>query len=204
MMTPFTLLGCAFPVNSPIEVGEVNITSSDHVLAVGEPPVTVIEYGDFECPVCGRFSRETYPDIKRDYIDTGKVRWVFRHFPLSSIHEFALRAAEAAECAAGQEMFWEYSDLLFENQSALTDSDLIAYAGDLGLNLASFEACMQSGEKLAGILEDRESGLAIGVPGTPSFVIGNRLYARFFSLEEFSRLIDESILEASGSKTNPQ
>jgi protein-disulfide isomerase len=104
----------------------------EHVLSVGSPSVTVIEYLDFQCPVCGRFFRETYPTIKSEYVDTGKVRWVARQFPLRSIHPDAQRAAEASECAANQDAFFAYHDLLFANQGALGSDALKGYAAQLG------------------------------------------------------------------------
>ena len=191
-------LGCTPAPVLTIDDAAIVIRDNDHVLAVGEPKITVVEYVDFQCPACGMFARDTFPTIKRDYIDTGKVRWVLRHFPLTSIHDFAQGAAEAAECAADQNMFWEYAERLFENQSALTDSDLERYAADLGLDAAAFNACRQSGEKSARVGEDRESGEAIGVPGTPSFAIGNRLYAGVFSAASFAVPLDEAIAAAGG------
>src|SRR5205823_4587491 len=80
--------------------------TKEHLLVTDDPKVTVVEYGDIQCPVCGRFARETYPTIKTNYIDTGKIRWEFRHFPLRSIHVYAERAAEAAECAHQQDKFF--------------------------------------------------------------------------------------------------
>lgn len=177
--------------------GILTIGPDDHALAVGDPKVTVIEYTDFQCPYCGRFATETFPTIRQDYVDTGKVRWVFRHFPIPG-HANSQAAAEASECAADQGTFWEYKDLLFHNQSALSDADLKAYASQSGLDSASFDACVDGGGKAAHVQEDFSGGIAIGVRGTPTFFINGEKVVGFKSAEAFSSLLDAALAAAGG------
>jgi protein-disulfide isomerase len=174
------------------------IGSGDHVLAVGDPKVTVIEYTDFQCSYCRRFELETFPTIKRDYIDTGKVRWVFRHFPLTQIHANAEAAAEASECAADQGKFWEYVDLAFQNQSALSNNDLKAYASQLGLDTAAFDACLDGGSKAAHVQSDLAGGTAIPIPGTPTFFINGEMVIGFKFPDDFADLLDAALAAAGG------
>jgi len=130
--------------------------------------VAIIEFSDFECPFCGRHARDTYPRLVADYVDTGKVQYVFRHYPLD-IHPLAFKAAEAVECAARQGMFWEMHDLLFEAGGALAEPDLLGYAASLGLQQENFETCFESGAMAARVQEDRRHGEALGVSATPTF-----------------------------------
>jgi len=130
----------------------------DHALGTADAPVTLVEYGDFECPFCGR----AYPELKRVLRQLkGKVRFVFRHFPLSDEHPHAQHAAEVAEAAAAQGKFWEMHDLLYQRQGALADDDLVRYAHELGLDAAR-------------VREDVVSGTQSGVSGTPRFFINGR------------------------------
>jgi protein-disulfide isomerase len=168
------------------------ILTTDHILAEGTPALTVVEYADFQCPFCGRFARETYPTIKAEYIDTGKVRWVFRHFPLA-IHANARDAAEASECAHDQGMFWEYHDHLFNNQAALDVASLKAYAGQLGLDQTTFDGCLDGGGKAARVQMDVDSGTALGVTGTPAFFIGGRRVQGFQTISQFRALLDDAL-----------
>jgi len=134
--------------------------------------VTIIEVSDFQCPYCGRFFSQTYPSIEADYIKTGKVKLVFVNFPLS-FHPNAQKAAEAAECAGLQGKFWEMHDKLFANQAALSVENLKQYAKDLGLDTAKFDKCLDNGEMASTVQKDFAAAQAVGVQGTPSFLIGN-------------------------------
>ena len=140
----------------------------DHVQGLASAPVTLVEYGDYECPYCG----QAYPIVKDVQARMGEgLRFVFRNFPISTSHPHAELAAEAAEAAAAQGRFWEMHDLLYQRQRHLTDDDLHAYAQELGLDVARFD------EELAGHLytdrvhEDFMSGVRSGVNGTPTFYI---------------------------------
>lgn len=138
------------------------------VKGAADARVAIIEFSDFECPFCGRHARDTYPRLVADYVDSGRVQYVFRHYPLD-IHPFAVKAAEAVECAARQGMFWEMHDLLFEAVGGLAERDLSGYAASLGLQQEDFENCFESGAMAGRVLEDRGHGEALGVSATPTF-----------------------------------
>jgi protein-disulfide isomerase len=140
-----------------------------------QAPVALVIYSDFQCPYCGRFAQDTWPSLDTKYVRSGKVQVAFRHFPLETIHPFALGAAEAAECAGQQGQFWPMHDLLFANQKSLATSDLSAYAERLKLTGPAFQSCL-SGATAAKVRSDAATGAAIGVTGTPAFLIG-RLHA---------------------------
>jgi protein-disulfide isomerase len=133
--------------------------------------VTLIEFSDFQCPFCGRHVRDTVPQLESEYIKTGKVKYVFKDFPLESIHKNAFGAAEAAECAGDQGKYWEMHDKLFANQTALTTDDLVKYAGELNLNKAKFEKCLSSGTFASKVRESVSEGQKAGVTGTPAFFL---------------------------------
>ncbi len=185
--------------NPPPGTDEPNlaIRADDYSLGRDTAAVTVIEYGDFQCPVCGRFERDTFPTIRREYVDTGRVRWVFRHFPLRNIHPQAESAGRAAECAAQQGKFWEYHSQLFANQSALGDADLTAYGNAAGLNIAAFDACRASDAVAARVQRDVDSGLALGVAGTPTFFINGERLTGFRSVEVFRATLDAALAPAA-------
>ena len=140
----------------------------------GKPnaPVTLVEFTDYECGFCSRHVKETFPQIEHDYIETGKVKYVFRNFPLESIHKQSFKAHEAATCAAEQGKFWEMHGRLFANQTALTPPQLIGYAQALGLNAAQFQACFDADRHAAQIRKDISEGEKAGVTGTPTFFLG--------------------------------
>jgi len=143
----------------------------DHALGPANAPVTLVEYGDFECPFCGR----AYPELKQVLRRVGnKVRFVFRHFPLSEEHPHAQHAAEVAEAAAAQGKFWEMHDLLYQRQAALADEDLVPYARDLGLDAERVWRELDAHVHAARVKQDVVSGIASGVTGTPRFFINGR------------------------------
>jgi len=135
-------------------------------------PVTMIEFSDYQCPFCKRFFETALPTLKAEYIETGKVRYVFRDFPLDQIHPHARKAAEAAHCAGDQGKYWEMHDLLFQNQQALQVESLKTHARSLRLNGAAFDSCLDRDTYAAEVQKDFEDGVAAGVRGTPSFFIG--------------------------------
>ena len=137
-------------------------------------PVTIVEFSDFQCPFCGRHFRDTYGQLDREYIATGKVRYVFRHLPLERIHPQAFKASEAAECAGAQKRFWEMHDVLFANQQALMPADLARHAQGLKLDAAAFTACM-AGQTAARIRQDMTLAVEAGVRATPTFILGTTL-----------------------------
>lgn len=173
------------------------ITPEDHVLGDPNAPVTVVEYGDFACQACATFFAQTLPRIRAEYIDNGRVRWVFRHFPLTGLHPNAEVAAEAAECAAQQGQFWAYHDVLYENHDALDAASLEEYAGVLGLDESAFAACLASDAQLSRVRADAAGGAALGVSGTPTFFIGSRRLVGAAPLDQFRQLLDEALAAAA-------
>jgi len=153
------------------QAGKITINSNDRIRGDKNAPVTLVEFSDFQCPYCQRF----HPTMKRVMDEyEGKVRWIYRHFPLG-FHQNAQKSAEASECAGDQGKFWEYSDKLFENSKAngdgLHEKDLKKYAKEMGLNTDKFNKCLSS-DKFAGkVKADMASGQAAGVSGTPGTIL---------------------------------
>ena len=141
------------------------------VLGKKEAPVTLILYTDFQCPYCSRFENGAFPDIRKNLIDTGKVRFIQRDLALD-FHPFALKAAQAARCAEEQGKFWDMSAMLFKNQQKLDGDSMAGYAKDLGLNADKYKACTSGDKYLKEIKEEGAAANAIGISGTPSFVLG--------------------------------
>jgi diadenylate cyclase len=149
------------------------VGARDHARGPRDAPVTLVKYGDYECPYCG----EAHPVLKELQQRVGEqVRFVFRHFPLDSVHPRARLAAQAAEAAASQGRFWEMHDLLYENQNKLSEEDLIRYAAKLGLDLRRFEEDLASDHHAWRIEEDRLGGTRAGVEGTPGFFVNGVRY----------------------------
>ncbi|KYF71172.1 disulfide bond formation protein DsbA [Sorangium cellulosum] len=140
----------------------------DHILGDVDAPVTLVEYGDFECPYCGRAHLMVQDVLRRVGRD---VRFVFRHFPLAELHPHALAASEAAEAAGAQGKFWAMHDTLFEHQDALGLEDLVGYATDLGLDTERFADELASHAHLDKVKAEVRSGVRSGVNGTPTFFI---------------------------------
>lgn len=145
---------------------------TDHVLGSEHAPVTVVEYGDFECPNCKQ-ATGTVKLLLASFEQ--RVRFAFRHYPLEQVHPHALRAAEAAECAGGQGRFWPMHDLLFEKQQHLKLAQLQDYARTLGLDMPRFTAEMDDEIYLQRVREHQRSGDASGVRATPTFYVNNHL-----------------------------
>jgi protein-disulfide isomerase len=140
----------------------------DHIQGSAEAAVTLVQYGDYECPYCG----EAYPIVKDVQSRMGeRLRFVFRNFPITTSHPHAERAAEAAEAADAQGKFWQMHDLLYENQRRLRDEDLRTYAERLGLDLELFDKEMAEHVHIGRIHDDFMSGVRSGVNGTPTFYI---------------------------------
>jgi protein-disulfide isomerase len=149
------------------------VSARDHIAGDADAPVTLVEYGDYQCPYCG----EAHSVIKRLQKALGKkLRFVFRNFPLTQAHPYAMMAAETAEAAALQGKFWEMHDFIFENQGSLEPEALPAWANELGLDMKQFAAALKQGRVVKRIEEDRTSGIESGVNGTPSFFINGTIY----------------------------
>ena len=133
--------------------------------------VVIIEFSDYQCPFCARHVRETLPQLEKDYIKTGKVKYVFRNFPIESIHPLAFKAAVAANCAGDQGKYWEMHDRLFSNQKALAPVELSRHAQAVGLDMPRFQRCLDTDEQAAKIRADIRDGIALKVKGTPTFLL---------------------------------
>lgn len=173
--------------STPLPIIDLKVSQQDHVRGNQEAPVTVIEYSDFQCPFCSRF-HETMKQVMVNYPE--QVRWIYRHFPLESIHPYARKAAEASECAAEQDKFWEYTDYIFENQSALSNDTLSSFAVSMGLNKNKFEECLSSGKYKEKVDEDYQSGASLGVRGTPGNFINGQSVPGALPYDQMADIID--------------
>lgn len=170
--------------------GEPEITETSHIRGEFSALVTVVEFSDFQCPFCERF-HTTVLQVLEDY--PSQVRWVFKHFPLDALHPQARPAAEASECAAEQNKFWEFADALFENQSSLSQDIYSEIATDLGLNLPQFNQCLTDRKYKNKVEADYQEGIRLGVRGTPASFINGELLVGAVPYESLVAVI-ESIL----------
>jgi diadenylate cyclase len=165
------------------------VGTRDHARGPKDAPVTLVMYGDYECPYCG----EAHPVLKELEGRVGEgVRFVFRHFPLDSVHPRARRAAQAAEAAASQGRFWELHDLLYERQDELGEEDLMRHAAELGLDLRRFEEDLANDHHAWRIEEDRLGGNRAGVRGTPAFFVNGVRYAGAMDLDGLLAAVEEA------------
>lgn len=172
------------PTATPIKL---SVVPDDHILGNPQAKVTIYEFSDFQCPFCRSFFEHAYVDIKQAYIDTGKVRLVYRHNPLTDLHPAAMPAAIAAECAGEQGKFWEMHDKIFDEQLkrnpqeladpkalhtiAFTAGDLQVWARDIGLDMTAYSTCVGSGRFNARIQRDVTTAASLQFHGTPMFVL---------------------------------
>ncbi len=185
--------------DAPI-IAEVGL-DDDPMIGNSNAPVIMVEFSEFQCPFCSRFNNVTFPLIKKDYINTGKVKYVVRDYPLP-FHEQAQKAGEAASCAREQNKYWEMREKLFNNQQALDVPSLKKYAGEIGLNQNSFDMCLDSGKYEKEVKKDLEEGSKYGVKGVPGFFIGKnkggskftgKLISGAHPFEKFKELIEENL-----------
>lgn len=174
----------------------------DAILGDKDAPVTIIEFSDYQCPFCRVFWRDTLSLIEEEYINTGKVRFVYRDYPLPS-HLMALSFAEAAECAGDQDSYWEMHDMIFEEQDkigegtimSITVEELSEWADELDLDVEEFDACMDDHKYIDEIRKDLEDGEKAGVTGTPMFFINGEIIRGALPFEAFKTVIDEKLGE---------
>ena len=181
---------------------KINIAGAPS-LGRADAPVTIIEFSDFECPFCQRYTKSTLPDIKREYVDSGKVRYVFLDFPLEQMHAKARKAGEAAHCAGEQGKFWEMHDVLFAQQANLDLRVYPEYARQLNLDGAAFDLCLKSGKHSSKINSGLASGRAVGINATPSFIVtksdgadtvgGGVIITGAQPVERFRQVLDEAL-----------
>ena len=168
--------------------------------SMGSPnaPVLIEEFSDFQCPFCARFYREIEPRIIQEYVAAGQVRFVYRHFAF--IGPESVWAAQASECAAAQDRFWDYHHKLFANQTgenagAFTADRLKGFARDLGLNLDAFSSCLDNNETLDKVRRDTEEAQRLGVRSTPTFFIGGAPLVGALPYEQFKAAIDSKLAD---------
>ncbi|MBR9693186.1 DsbA family protein [Candidatus Woesearchaeota archaeon] len=162
-----------------------------------DAPVLIEEWSDFECPFCARFYQQTLPQIEEQYIKTGKVKLVYKDFPLS-FHATAQKAAEGGKCALEQGKFWELHDKIFDSAGAgqkPTVDNLKAWAGELGMNTGKFNECLDSGRMATKVQADMQEGQQKGVRGTPGFLINGELISGAQPFENFKAIIDKKLAE---------
>jgi protein-disulfide isomerase len=164
----------------------------------GDPnaPVTIVEYGDFQCPSCGAFARSTAPELIRRYVDTGKVKIVWKNF--AWIGNESKLAAQAAACAGAQGQFWAYHDYLYahqrgENAGAFSAANLKSFATALALDRAAFDPCVDSGRYLSVVDKDASEVRGLGLTGTPTFVINGARLVGAQPLSVFTKVIEEKL-----------
>ena len=168
----------------------IPVSETDHSLGPGNAPVTLLEYGDYECPYCRR-AHPILQGVRRTMGD--RLRFVYRHFPLSQAHPHAEHAAEAAEAAGAQGRFWEMHDLLFENQNALEDDDLAMYAAQVGIDGQRVAREIAAGTYAKKIRNDFRGGIRSGVNGTPTlFINGLRFDGNWSDPDELTQALNEA------------
>ncbi len=174
------------------------VGKSDHAQGTADSPVTLVEYGDYECPHCGR----AYPIVKAVLRHFGpRLRFVFRNFPLTESHPHAALAAAAAEAAGDHGKFWEMHDLLYEHQDRLEAPDLLKYASQLGIRSAGFLDDVRSEEKAERVRSDFMSGVRSGVNGTPTFFVNGMRYDGPWDYADLVATIDASMRGSGVART---
>lgn len=157
----------------PTNRAPTRVSAADNpALGKADAPVTIIEFSDYQCPYCRQFFETTLPVLTKQYVEGGKLRYVFHDFPLDQIHPQARKAAEAARCAGEQGNYWQMHDVLFRHQDALQADRLRVYAEQLHLDGKAFGTCLDSGKYQSRVQRNYTEGLAAGVRGTPSFLLG--------------------------------
>lgn len=187
------------PVNPPPEQpsGPVTISEADaFVLGSPDAPITIVEFTDYQCPFCARHNAQTLPLLLENYVETGVVRYVFKDFPLETIHPQAVAASQAARCAGEQDSYLPMHDLLFANQNgwsgrANLSEIFTGYATELGLDDEAFQACFDSGRWETAVLTDLEEGISLGVTGTPTFFFNGFLLSGAQPYEVFEQAIGQ-------------
>jgi protein-disulfide isomerase len=182
-------------INEPAPSYAAPTVDDDVVLGQADAPVTVVVFGDYECPFCERLYQDAEKQMREEYIKTGKVKMVYRDYPLS-FHPAAQPAAEAAECAGDQGKYWQYHDALFERQATLGTMNYVELAGELGLDKASFKNCVDTNRFAAEVAKDQADGVAAGVDGTPASFINGKLISGAVPYATFKAAIEAALAEA--------
>ncbi len=195
---------------APTGVVEVS-ADDDPILGEANAPVTIIEFSDYQCPFCRKFWTDTLPQIKTNYIDTGKVKFVYRDFPLDSLHPLAQKSGEAAECArdvGGEAKYWEMHDKMFSEQNILDSgspqgpvtstvqysiADLKKWASEIGVDSSKFDSCLDDGKFASEVKSDFQDGAEAGVQGTPAFFINGKLISGAQPYSAFQAAIEAEL-----------
>jgi protein-disulfide isomerase len=165
------------------------VANARHFNGDPEAPITMVEFGDFSCGYCGKWVKETLPLIQENYIDTGQVRMAYVHYPI--LGSGSMKAAEAAECAADQDRFWEYHNLLYTNQRmGFTPANLTNLAAELDMDTTAFEQCLAEFPAREALETDILLGQTLGVRGTPAFLVNNVPLAGAYPYEDFEKVIE--------------
>ena len=184
------------------------------VLGADDATVTLVEYSDYDCPFCRRHKDQVMPDLVKNFVDTGKLKYVMREFPLA-MHPNAKGAAQAALCAGDQDQYWQMHDKMFANQRKLGVENLKAFAVELGLDSAVFDTCLDDGKYAKQVSDDLTAGGRMGITGTPAFVLGltdpkdpNKAKVTQFisgaqSLEKFTQTIEDLLKQAEAGEEGP-
>lgn len=174
------------------QVDMKKLLDDDAVKGDPKAPVTIVEFSDYECPFCGRFYQQTFLQINEKYIKTGKVKFVYRDFPLS-FHTQAQKAAEAAECAGEQGKYYEMHDLLFTKGVQEGVTGFKQYAKEIGLDTTKFNSCLDSGQMASEVKKDMADGAAAGIQGTPGFFVNGVVISGAQPFEAFQQVIDAAL-----------
>ena len=185
---------------SAADVASRLVRPDSHSTGNPQASVTLVEFADLQCPSCVAAAPEMRA-LRRLYRD--RVRFVFRQFPLEQIHVYALKAAEASECAARQGKFWQALDRFYSANGDLKDDSLQRYAGELGLDTATFQSCLGSNATLAVIQRDREDGHALGVRGTPTFFLADQRIVGAPAMSQFQQMLNQALASSSASGQIP-
>lgn len=184
--TPQTVDRSAFAVRAANQLGDPNAK------------VQIVEFADFQCPFCGRHHQLVAPDLIKNYVDTGKATYIYKH--LAFLGNESVWSAIAAECAADQGKFWQYHDYLFthqngENQGAFNKDKLIGFGKELGLDMPKFEACVNSDATFDRVRADSEEGQGLGVSSTPTFFVNGKPLVGLTSPDEFKQVIEQELAQ---------
>lgn len=175
----------------PTNAVDVSV-DDDAIKGDAKAKITLVEFSDYQCPFCGRLFSETMPSIDAQYIKTGKAKFALRDFPLG-FHQYAQKASEAAECAGDQNKYWEYHDVLFNNQETLDVASLKKYAKELGLDTAVFDNCLDTGKQADEVKKDFADGQKAGVGGTPAVYVNGKQISGACPFSTFQQAFDAEL-----------
>jgi protein-disulfide isomerase len=188
---------------SPIDSTLPPVQSAGYVIGSASAPIEVTEFGDFECPACGQFAVVTEPDIRKNFVETGKIRWRFIDFPLS-VHRNTWPASRAAACADEQGKFWQFHDALYMSQDQWSgettdkpDAVMKQLAAQLGLNTSQFDQCVDSKKTQAKVQAHYALAVQRRVDQTPSFIIGDQLIGGAVSYDELAKYLNDALAKAT-------